>query len=528
MKTIKETLLEAIKKSLEAYGDVNVKIEVDYSNGRGFGDYSTNVAMPLGKFLNKPPLELAEAISDNLRKQPDIIEIFEKIEYIKPGFINFYLSKGCLIKKAEEILKRKKDFGELKAQKKEKIQIEFISANPTGPLTIGNGRGGFYGDVLANVLEKCGHKVIREYLVNDAGNQIKVLGHSVLKDDQAIYKGDYIDKLNLKYREGGEPEEVGKKAAEFILENLIKRTVKDRMKIDFDIWFSEDKQLRRTDKIGKVLDWLKEKDLVYEKENAWWFKSSNYGDARDRVLIKTGGEYTYLAQDFAYLENKLKKRKFDKVINVWGADHHGDVPALLNAAEVLGFKGKQEIILLQFVRLYKDGKEVRMSKRTGTYITMKELIEMVGHDSARFSFLMYSSNSHIDFDINKAKDKSDTNPVYYVQYAYARMSGILRQQNINIKLIKNELNISDDCEFDLIKEILKWPEILIDVCTDYQVQKIISYATSLSDKFHQFYSKCRVIDDGKINYSRVALVKLSRKILKEVLEVISISSPEKM
>ncbi|HLD27641.1 MAG TPA: arginine--tRNA ligase, partial [Patescibacteria group bacterium] len=321
----------------------------------------------------------------------------------------------------------------------------------------------------------------------------------------------------------------GEKAADYILKNYIKPAVENKMKIHFDVWFSERKKLRRTKKIAAVVDWLKAKDFIYERDGAWWFKSADYGDSRDRVLVKSNGEFTYLAQDFAYLKNKLEERKFNLVINVWGADHHGDVPGLLNAAKVLGYEGRQIILLTQFVRLISEGREFRMSKRRGTYFTMDELIDLVGHDAARFLFLSRSNNTHLDFDIDLAKEKSEKNPAFYVQYAFARISGILRQAEIRrLNKKKADVKVASPGQRELARELIKWPLVLEEISFNYQVNKLTAYATSLADKFHQFYAKCRVIDNGQVNPSNVQLVLLSQKVFKEVLQTIGISAPEKM
>ncbi|MFA6304437.1 MAG: arginine--tRNA ligase [Patescibacteria group bacterium] len=532
MNLIKNQIKQLVQKHLVKLdsGLADLAFIVEYPTTEKFGDYTVSVALKAGKLLKLPPLELAGKLADSLKKDTKIAKIFSKIEVVAPGFINFYLSEEFLNNRAKEVLSQKEKFGQVVSRKSQKIQLEFISANPTGPLTVGNGRGGFYGDVLGNVLKLCGHSVVKEYLINDAGNQIASLGHSVLKDELAVYKGEYIDELHGRLKNLVEPMAVGQWAAEIILHELLQQTIEEGMKIKFDVWFSENKELRESQKIEKVIAWLKAKNYLYESEGAWWFKSSEHGDTRDRVLVKGNGEFTYLAQDFAYLVNKFSERKFDLVINIWGADHHGDVPGLLAAADVLGYKDKQIVTLMQFVRLFKDGKEVRMSKRMGTYVAMSELLEMVDHDAVRFLFLMYSNNSHINFDLNLAQERSEKNPVYYVQYAYARISGILRQpESVNVSLAgKLELEYQEEAERSLLKTLLKLPEILEQISEDYEVQKLPGYAIEIADKFHQFYNTCRVIDDGKANTSRLALVKLTQKVLGEVLEIIGISAPEKM
>jgi len=300
------------------------------------------------------------------------------------------------------------------------------------------------------------------------------------------------------------------------------------MKIKFDVWFSEYDELRQTNKAAMMIDYLKNKKLIYQKDGAWWFKSSDHGDVRDRVLVKTNGETTYLAQDFAYLQNKFTERKFDKVIYVWGADHHGDVAGLLNAAKVLGHEGKAEVILLQFVRLLKDGKEVRMSKRKGNYIKMSDLIDVVGHDVARFMFLMYAPSSHIDFDLNVAQEKSEKNPVYYLQYAFARISSLLSQPEVGkVKSIK-QIKLDHRSALSLAAALFKWPEILEEAAANNRVQLLPTYALDLANKFHHFYDQCRVINNGEANPGWVALIRLTHKVLLEVINVIGVEAPAKM
>lgn len=530
MKLIKEQIKELVRACLVQLDPALAELafEVDYPASEQFGDYSVNAALRAAKLVKTPPMALAEQLAGLLAADQEAAKLFSKIEAVKPGFINFYLNPVFLSAQVQNILSHKVAYGRSDLGQGQKIQLEFISANPTGPLTVGNGRGGFYGDALGNVLSACDFKVTKEYLINDAGNQITSLGHSVLKDEQAVYKGDYIDDLNARIKDS-DPYQVGQQAAQIILDELLKPTIEEGMRVKFDKWFSEDKELRQTKKIDQVINWLKKENYLYEQDGAWWFKSSEHGDTRDRVLVKTNGEFTYLAQDFAYLVSKFKERKFLRVINIWGADHHGDVAGLLAAAKVLGYAGQQEVILMQFVKLFKDGQEVRMSKRRGTYVAMSELLEMVGHDAVRFLFLMYSNNTHINFDLNLAQERSEKNPVYYVQYAYARISGILRQKEVTeLKGKLKAIEYSHEAELGLAKLLIRYPEVLSQIALDYEVQKLPNYALEIADKFHQFYHQCRVINEGKIDLSRLGLVQLTKKILGEVLAVIGISAPERM
>lgn len=517
--TIKDTIKSKINQVLaKKYRVRGVPYQVAYPPQAEMGDYSCNAGMVLAKKLKKNPMEIGQAIGAEMKDK-----IFEKIEVVKPGFINFYLAEKVLEEGVETILKKKDKYGKIKADKKLKIQVEFISANPTGPLTLPNGRGGFSGDVLANILALAGHRVEREYFINNWGGQVRKLGHSILKDDEAEYSGEYIDKLATRIK-GNDPERVGMKAAEIILKETIKPTVEKKMKIKFDVWFEESK-LHESGEVDEVIEWLKQKDLVYEKEKAVWFKSSEFGDEKDRVVVKADGDKTYIASDIAYHKDKFE-RGFDRIINIWGADHHGDVARLLAGVEVLGHKGKLEILLTQMMRLVKDGKEVRMSKRKGIYVTMAELIDEVGLDVARFFLLMHANSKAMDFDLKLAKEKSSKNPVYYVQYAHARICSIIaKASKEKIKKGKSRLGAA---EKELIKELIKWPELVSEVALSYEVHKIPFYAIALADKFHNFYEQCRVIEQGEVLESRLELAKATRQVIANVLNTLGVSAPEKM
>jgi arginyl-tRNA synthetase len=403
--------------------------------------------------------------------------------------------------------------------------VEFISANPTGPLTLGNGRGGFCGDVLANILIKAGYKTKREYYINNTGEQIKKLGHSVIGDKEAVYQGEYINALR-KEISGQDPEKVGEKAAAVILKRMIEPAVK-KMRLEFDVWFSEKKLNKET---GKALEFLKKSGLTYEAEGALWFKSTQFGDDKDRVLVKAGGERTYLASDIAYLKNKFG-RKFQKLIFFWGADHHGYIGRIKAAAEALGYKKEQiEIIICQLVRLMKDGQEVKMSKRSGIYVTIDELIDEVGLDVARFFFLSRAADSHLNFDLALAKDQSEKNPVYYIQYAYARICSILAKSGIKNPNSKNDLGLlCHPSELRLIKQLIRFPEIVEDTAKDYQIQRLPQYALDLATVFHQFYRDCQVLSDNlHLARARLSLASATRIVLKNTLSLMGISAPEKM
>ncbi|MBU1102746.1 arginine--tRNA ligase [Patescibacteria group bacterium] len=499
------------------------------------GDYYTNVALKIAPLAKKSPLKIAQILSKRLKEKL----LFAEIKIAPPGFINFYLLKEYLCEQVEEILEDKENYGWLNLGQGEKIQIEFISANPTGPLTLGNGRGGFFGDVLANVMAAAKYEVKREYLINDAGYQIEVLGHSILKDEKAQYRGEYIEALAEKFENEGNknPKEIGQQAARYIMETMIKPTVEQRMKIKFDGWTSES-ELRQAGLMDKVLEYLKQKGLSYEHEGALWFKSSQFGDDKNRVLVTSNkgerdSEATYILPDAAYHYKKFAIDKFDKVINIWGADHHGYVARLKAAKKALGLPGKLEIIIMQMVRLFEGGKEVKMSKRAGTYVTLDELLDEIPLDVARFFFLMYSPDTHMDFNLDLAREHSQKNPVYYVQYAYARISSILKKSGVQDIGAGNLSDLTKllaaQAEFSLIRQLMRMPEIIQDTAGDYQAQRLPQYALDLVRAFHKFYEECRVISENEnLTQARLGLVEATRIVLKNTLDLMGISAPEKM
>lgn len=521
MKQQVKILLERTLKEL------NYKIDeviVDYPKNDAFGDYTTNVAMILAKEAKKNPLEIAEEI---LKLFQDNKKLFDKVEVVKPGYINFYLSKKYLQELVNEVNKKEDKFGENKTGKGKKIHFDFVSANPTGPVHLGNGRGGPYGDVLGNVFKKNGFEVWKEYYVNDFGNQVKVLGHSVLKDDKAEYKGDYIDDLNKKIK-SKDPFEAGQEAARIIIDEIIKPSM-EKLGINFDKYFSE-KSLHDSGEVKKVFDDFKERELIYEKEGALWFKASEFGDEKDRVVRKSTGEITYFGGDIAYHKNKFE-RGFDRLIDIWGADHHGDVKRVKGAVEALSQRGKLEIILTQMLKVIQDGKEVKMSKRKGTYVSMDDLIDEVGSDAVRFFFLMYSADTHMTFDLNLAKERSEKNPVYYVQYAHARICSILEKaKELKLKESEKLELLTHEKELGLIRELNKFPEIIEDISKSYEVHRLPYYVMSVADKFHSFYNDCLVIDEEnpELTGARLKLIDAVRITIKEALRILGVKAPNKM
>jgi arginyl-tRNA synthetase len=490
--------------------------------------------MKLAKTLGGNPKELGLEVVRLLTEYIKENKHINKIEIAGVGFLNFYLENNYFQSLIDEINRLGSNYGQLYPEKKEKVMVEFVSANPTGPIHLGNGRGAPFGDTLAKILEKSGQEVWREYYVNDFGNQIKILGHSVLKDEKAEYQGEYIDKLN-KENKLTDAFEVGQWAARKILEEIIQPSM-ENLGVKFDRYFSEE-SLHKSGEIEQVIDELKNSGLIYEKDGAFWFRATKFGDEKDRVVRKSTGELTYFGGDIAYHKNKFE-RGFDRVINVWGADHHGDVKRILGAVAALGYESQLEVILMQMVRVIKNGQEYKMSKRQGTYISIDDLIDEVGRDAVRFIFLMYSNNAHINFDIDLAKERSEKNPVYYVQYAHARICSILRKaQIINSKLQTNPKSkiqdlrlLVDERELELLKHLNKFPELIEDMARWRETHHLPTYLIQLSDKFHSFYADCQVINevDLTMTSARIKLIKAVKTVLAEGLRLLGVNAPEKM
>jgi len=506
----------------------DLRVEISYPIRERFGDYSCNIAFLIAQAEKKDPGQIAGFLKKRLEKNKTSQKIFAKIEIAGSGFLNFYLKKEFLQAELKKAFKEGKNFGKINLGKGKKIQVEFISANPTGPLTIGNARGGPFGDCLANILKFANYKVEKAYYVNDCGKQITELGKSLLGEGKK-YQGEYIKEVRKKIKTK-DPYQAGQRGAKIILEEIIKPAVK-KLGIKYDEWFFES-TLYNSSRLKKTIDLLTKKRLTYEKDGAIWFRSKKFGDVRDRVLVKKDGLKTYLAGDIAYHRYKFEEKKFNKVINIWGADHYGDVAGLQAGVSALGHKGKLDIILLQFVTLVKEGKPIKMSKRKGRYITMEELLEEVGRDVVRFFFLERSADKHLEFDLNLAREQSEKNPVYYVQYAYARICSILRKY----KGVKNfepqgkELKLlTSPQEIVLIKEILRFPEIIEEISQSYQVQRLPKYALELASAFHQFYHHCQVLTgDDDLSRARIALIIVAKNTLENLFKLMGISAPRKM
>ena len=456
------------------------------------GDYSTNAAFKVGN---------AEKIAQKLRKSELVKEIM-----VKNKFINIFLKDEVLLKALDEKIKF--------PRKKERVNVEFVSANPTGPLTMANGRGGFYGDVLSNVLEKAGYDVTREYYINDAGNQIKLLGESIQAAEGKIpvkeeyYKGEYIKKLK-----GRSAEE----AVEILL-GEIKSSLK-KAGIEFDEWFSEGKNLRQAGEIDKAIAEFEKKNLLDKKDGATWFG--------DKVFLKSNGDPTYLIVDISYQRNKIINRKFNIAITIVGPDHHAEAEQVKKGITALGIpENKLRILMFQVVRLMRSGKEARMSKRTGEFVTLEELLEEVGLDAARWFFLSHAPETHMDFDLELAKERSEKNPVYYVQYAHTRMASILGKSQIPNRKSRIQ-EFKHPSERALVMKILRYPELLEDVSRDYQVHRLTTYAYELAQTFSAFYRDVKVLGSER-EAELLHLVSKAKETLADSLKMMGISQPEKM
>ncbi|NTW13504.1 MAG: arginine--tRNA ligase [Candidatus Moranbacteria bacterium] len=509
------------------------EIRIEWTRDERHGEFATNAALALSKLAQKPPMELAELIVGKLTSVENGM-----VEVAAPGYINITLPQSMLAAVVNEILECGGKYGDSGIGEGVSVNNEFVSANPTGPMHLGNGRGGFFGDTFSNVLRKVGFDVTSEYYVNDGGGQVMKLGHSVLRDSEAVYGGEYIDEVRTALDIGDESgvddvrvRAVGLAAADFIMKEYIRRTLDEKMHIRYDSFISELKDIVEKGLVDRAIAILRERELTYEQDGALMLRTTDFGDDKDRALLKSDGDRTYFASDCGYLLSKVE-RGADRLVLTLGADHHGYVTRIKAAAQALGFSGPFDIFIVQLVRLVKDGKEVRMSKRAGNVVTIDELVDLVGHDVARFFFLMSSLDSHMNFDLGLAEERSEKNPVYYVQYAHARLSSILRKAE-EAGLTGKDADVSlliHPKERILFRELLMFPELCVEVAETGAVHHLPQYAMRLADRLHSFYADCRVIDEGnpELSGARLALVEAVRVVLAETLRLIGVSAPEKM
>jgi len=551
-KEIKKIIKKAVQKA-QKKGELPLcqlpPIFLEPPTNRNFGDWTTNFTLLLGQKIKKNPSLIGSIIIENISQN----ELINKIE-CKNGFLNFTLSPFYWQNSLKRILKEKSSFGNLKIGRGKKIQIEFGSANPTGPLHIAFSRNLYLGDTLANILTKAGYRVWREYYVNNIGKQIKIFARSVeiryleilgqkIKFPPDGYQGEYpillakriINKYGdkfLKEKPLSRLEKFKKLAVGFSIKDAQKTC--QRAGIKFDRWFYESELYDKNNNIfNKVIKILERKKLIYHHNLALWFKTTKFKEPKDDVLIRNDGKPTYFGSDVAYHYEKIALRKFNQVIDIWGADNSGNVNRLLKAIEAMGFKNRLSILIYQYVKLLEQGKILDISKRKGSYITLDAILQKVGKDVCRFFLLMRSPNSHLVFDLNLALSQSEKNPVYYVQYAYARICSILKKapKRINLNITSQKLSLLDhQAELNLIKKLNEFPLLIERIANNYQlIHQLIFYALDLATLFHHFYKHCRVIsEDQKLTEARLLLVKASQIVFKETLKLIGVSAPSKM
>lgn len=545
---LKTAIQQAVISAQLAKEEEIPSIILEQPKDKTHGDYATNVAMQLARIAKKAPRQIAEEIVEQLKDSNDLVK---KVEIAGPGFINFFMNNQYLNDLIPVILEQGNAYGSSDLGKGVKVQVEFVSANPTGDLHLGHARGASVGDSLSNVLQKAGYEVEREYYINDAGNQINNLAYSVearykqaLGQDAAMPKDGY---------HGADIIQIGKDLAEQYGDSLLEKSETEqftffrdyglkyelekikrdleKFRVPFDHWFSET-SLYTEDKVVPAIEVLREKGYIYEQDQATWFKTTEFGDDKDRVLIKSDGSYTYLSPDIAYHKNKLD-RGFDRLINIWGADHHGYIPRMKAAIQALGYdEDTLKVQIIQMVNLFENGEKVKMSKRTGKAVTLRELMEEVGIDAMRYFFVMRSSDSHLDFDMDLAKSQSNENPVFYVQYAHARICTMLKQasekgityDDYDVSLIQSEK------AEDLLKKLGEFTTVVEDAATNLTPHRITQYVFDLASSLHSFYNAEKVINEDDIpsTKAKLALMNAVSITIANALALIGVEAPESM
>jgi arginyl-tRNA synthetase len=514
------------------------------------GDYAANAAMILASQIKQNPRKIAQTIQENISDPENIIK---KTQIAGPGFINFFINDGVWHNALKNVDEQNEKYGCINSGEGKKVQVEFVSANPTGPLHIGHARGAVVGDVLANLLTTAGYRISREYYINDAGNQMNNLGKSVLlryreltgekiEFPETCYRGDYIkdiareilDREGDKYLKSAEEETIS------YFTGLAGRAILEEIKVDlkdfgvsFDEYFSE-KELYKDNGVNTLLEKLRNQGFIYSDGETLWFKTTSFGDEKDRVVVRKNGEPTYFAADIAYHQNKFS-RGFDMIIDIWGADHHGYMPRLWAGIQALGYdKDNLKIILVQLVNLLRGGVPVAMSTRSGEFVTLREVLDEVGKDAARYNFLMRRSDSHLDFDLELAKKQSNENPVFYVQYAYARICSIIRMAQERGIALPDYAKIDPSFlkepeEKTLIKMLVRYPETIYGAARSLEPHRLTFYLNELAGVFHSYYNKNKVISDNEsLTNARLFLAKVIRIILRNALKILGVNAPEKM
>jgi len=536
MKEIKKKIEENLKKAVKEISGKDIEVNIFPSVREEFGDFTTNISF---KLSGENPSVISEKIREKVSHL--IPEIVGKID-VKGGYINFFISKNVYFNFLKELVEKKENVLKSDIGKGEKILIEFVSANPTGPLTIAHGRQASFGEALSRIMKFASFSVVKEFYINDGGRQIELLGkslkaryHQLKGEDYQIpedgYYGEYLVELAKQIKEESPDDEFFKKFAYGKILDEIKKDLND-FGVSFDNWVRESIFLKE-EKVEKIINELKEKKLIYFKDGSWWFKSTFFRDDKDRVVIKSDGSYTYLATDIAYHKYKIE-RGFETLINIVGPDHHGYIPRMKAAVEAMGFNPeKLKFLIVQLTTLYRGKEKISMSTRKGQFISLKQLMEEVGPDASKFFFLFRKAESHLDFDIELAKKKSTENPVFYLQYAYVRMKHILHfaeSKNIEIDKIEFEPEyLKEEEEITLLKKMWKFPEIIENVVKTYGVHILCEYLLDLAKTFHSYYHKHRVVgEDKKLTETRLFLIKGLFIVFSLSLNLLNISLPEKM
>ena len=582
---MKDQLQDLIKKCIQDLISKGILIEMppnvrlDHTKDNSHGDYATNIALMLSKQAKMNPVDLAKIIVDQLEESSFI----NKIEIAGPGFINFFISDESSSSVVSEIIDQGPLYGSSEIGQGKKVLLEYVSANPTGPLHVGHGRGAAYGATISNLLRAVGFKVDNEYYVNDAGRQMDILAVSIylrylslcgdnLRFPDNGYQGQYIKdiaqviydssgeefykKLDLIFAnvskdgsEGGDKEShidgliensksilgdsfraIFQVGIESILGGI--KSDLSEFGVVFEKWFSE-QSLIDTGLSESCISKLKESQKVYEKDGALWFKTTNYGDEKDRVVVRDNGNHTYFASDIAYHFDKFE-RGYDKIINVWGADHHGYISRVKASIDALGYSpDKLEILLVQFANLYRGGSKVQMSTRSGSFVTLEDLRKEVGNDAARFFYILRKSEQHMDFDLDLAKSKTNENPVYYIQYAHARICSVFRQANEKeMEVDHSQANLSlltEGIEKNIIKELSRYKSVLESSAIQYEPHQLAYYLRDLSTHFHSYYNACKfIVEDKHLTQARLSLIHATRQILINGLSILGVSAPESM
>lgn len=547
MNTIENNLKQAIKDAVKKQFEIDLTLDeivIEIPKDTSHGDYSTNTAMRITKRVGKNPREVAQLLCDALDKEAGNIE---SVDIAGPGFINFKMKSDSLANIIKEVLEKKDKFGHNNVGNGIKINCEYVSANPTGNLHLGHARGAAWGDSVTRLLAASGYEVTREYYVNDAGNQIINLGKSLysryceqfgkqVEMPEDGYFGPDVIAIAKKMAEvyGDQYLEMNEETLNFFKKEGIRFELDkikedlDMFRVHFDVWSSE-QEIRDAHKVEEAIETLDKLGKVYEEEGALWFRTTEYGDDKDRVLRKSDGSYTYLVPDIAYHINKLD-RGYDKLVDFLGADHHGYIPRLKASIQALGRDADTlEVDIIQMVRLVEDGAEVKMSKRLGNAVTIRDLCEEVGVDAVRYFFVSRAVDTHFDFDLGLARKQSNDNPVYYAQYAYARMSSILRNIE-SVEEVDTYDLLTHEKEIQLLKYINEFTNVVSDAAINRAPHKVCNYIQKLASLFHSFYGACKVNDptNAQLSAQRVALLKACRITLKNALDLIGVEAIEKM